>query len=169
MSLQQTLQLIRVVVEVVERRVMSEDQSMREAILKYSREIAFAAADVYARAAESRGLWDARLEALVVDSILSGERDDELPSRISALGWHGRGEVAVIVDVAPQQLDVDIVRRIARHHDADALIGVQGARLVIVLGRANAEDQEPTSFREITDDLVDVSRLASTALARSPR
>ena len=67
---------------------------MREAILLYSREIAFAAADVYARAAEARGLWDARLEALVVDSILSGEYDDALPSRIAALGWHGHGEVA---------------------------------------------------------------------------
>ena len=53
-SLQQTLQLIRVVVEVVEERVTSGDQSLREAILLYSREIAFAAADVYARAAEAR-------------------------------------------------------------------------------------------------------------------
>lgn len=141
-SLQQTLQLIRVVVEVVEQRVSSEDASMREAMLLYSREIAFAAADVYARAAESRGLWDARLEALVVDSILAGERDDELPSRIAALGWHGRGEVAVIVGVAPRQLDVDIVRRLARHRDADTLIGVQGSRLVVVVGRALSEDDD---------------------------
>ena len=93
-SLQQTLQLIRVTVEVVEDRVKDGGESLREAILLYSREIAFAAADVYARAAEARGLWDARLEALVVDSILSGEYDDELPSRIAALGWHGHGEVA---------------------------------------------------------------------------
>ena len=85
-SLQQTLQLIRVTVEVVEDRVKDGGEPLREAILLYSREIAFAAADVYARAAEARGLWDARLEALVVDSILSGEYDDELPSRIAALG-----------------------------------------------------------------------------------
>ena len=70
-SLQQTLQLIRVVVTVVEERA-ADDEMLQEAILKYSRDIAFAAADVYARAAEARGLWDARLEALVVDSILSG-------------------------------------------------------------------------------------------------
>ena len=68
-------------------------EDLREAILLYSREVAFAAADVYARAAEARGLWDARLEALVVDSILTGEADEELPSRIAALGWHGHGEV----------------------------------------------------------------------------
>ena len=97
---------------------------LREAILLYSREIAFAAADVYARAAEARGLWDARLEALVVDSILSGEYDNELPSRIAALGWNGHGEVCVLVGTAPKMLDVDQLRRTARHLDADVLIGV---------------------------------------------
>ena len=136
-SLQQTLQLIRVTVEVVEDRVKDGSEPLREAILLYSREIAFAAADVYARAAEARGLWDARLEALVVDSILSGEADDELPSRIAALGWHGHGEVAVLVGTAPKQLDVDHLRRAARHMHADVLIGVQGNRLVLVIGRAD--------------------------------
>ena len=142
-SLQQTLQLIRVTVEVVEDRVKDGGEPLREAILLYSREIAFAAADVYARAAEARGLWDARLEALVVDSILSGEYDDELPSRIAALGWHGHGEVAVLVGTAPKQLDVDHVRRAARHMHADVLIGVQGNRLVLVIGRSDPLGQEP--------------------------
>ncbi|HET8779951.1 MAG TPA: helix-turn-helix domain-containing protein [Agromyces sp.] len=141
-SLQQTLQLIRVVVEVVEERVKNGGEELREAILLYSREIAFAAADVYARAAEARGLWDARLEALVVDSILSGEYDDELPSRIAALGWHGHGEVAVLVGTAPKQLDVDQVRRAARHMQADVLIGVQGNRLVLVIGRSDPLDRD---------------------------
>jgi hypothetical protein len=142
-SLQQTLQLIRVTVEVVEDRLKDGGEPLREAILLYSREIAFAAADVYARAAEARGLWDARLEALVVDSILSGEYDDELPSRIAALGWHGHGEVAVLVGTAPKQLDVDHVRRAARHMHADVLIGVQGNRLVLVIGRSDPLGSEP--------------------------
>src|SRR5690606_3962097 len=142
-SLQQTLQLIRVTVEVVEERVTSSSDTLREAILLYSREIAFAAADVYARAAEARGLWDARLEALVVDSILTGEYDSELPSRIAALGWNGHGEVSVLVGTAPRMLDVDMLRRTARHLDADVLIGVQGSRLVIVIGRV-----EPVSDAE---------------------
>jgi hypothetical protein len=148
-SLTQTLQLIRVTVEVVEDRVKGSDETVREAILLYSREIAFAAADVYARAAEARGLWDARLEALVVDSILSGEYDDELPSRIAALGWHGHGEVSVLVGTAPKMLDVDMLRRTARHLDADVLIGVQGNRLVLVIGRAHPTPQEgePTDAR----------------------
>lgn len=135
-SLQQTLQLIRVTVEVVEERVADGGVDLREAILLYSREIAFAAADVYARAAEARGLWDARLEALVVDSILTGETDDELPSRIAALGWHGHGEVSVLVGTTPPILDVDQLRRTARHMQADVLIGVQGKRLVLVIGRS---------------------------------
>ncbi|MCU1477186.1 MAG: PucR family transcriptional regulator [Subtercola sp.] len=147
-SLQQTLQLIRVVVEVVEQRVANGDQDLREAILLYSREIAFASADVYARAAEARGLWDARLEALVVDSILSGEYDDELPSRIAALGWHGHGEVSVLVGTTPRMLDVDQLRRTARHLQADVLIGVQGGRLVLVIGRSQpavGAPEEPAS------------------------
>jgi hypothetical protein len=145
-SLQQTLQLIRVSVTVTEERIASKSESLREAILLYSREVAFAAADVYARAAEARGLWDARLEALVVDSILTGETDEELPSRIAALGWHGHGEVAVLVGTTPPQFDVDQLRRTARKLGVDVLIGVQGSRLVLVIGRSEpsprAEDAE---------------------------
>jgi len=191
-SLQQTLQLIRVTVEVVEERVKDGSESLREAILLYSREIAFGAADVYARAAEARGLWDARLEALVVDSILSGEYDDELPSRIAALGWHGHGEVCVLVGTTPTMLDVDQLRRSARHMAADVLIGVQGNRLVLVIGRARptpVEDDDTVgtaaalSFMEIAvqlepsfgpghlvlghevPNLVDASKSAKAALA----
>jgi hypothetical protein len=155
-SLQQTLQLIRLTVEVVEARIGDGDDVLREAILLYSREIAFAAADVYARAAEARGLWDARLEALVVDSILSGEYDTELPSRIAALGWNGHGEVCVLVGTAPRVLDVDQLRRTARHLDADVLIGVQGSRLVLVIGRATpVTDEAPTpmAFLDIATQL----------------
>ncbi len=188
-SLQQTLQLIRITVEVVEDRVKDGDSVFREAILLYSREIAFAAADVYARAAEARGLWDARLEALVVDSILSGEYDNELPSRIAALGWNGHGEVCVLVGTTPKMLDVDQLRRTARHLDADVLIGVQGSRLVLVIGRAaparydDPDAPTPMPFLEIARQLepgfgtghlvlghevaslVDASRSAKAALA----
>ncbi|MBP2435624.1 PucR family transcriptional regulator [Microbacterium amylolyticum] len=147
-SLQQTLQLVRVSVEVTEEKVADRGEHLREAILLYSREVAFTAADVYARAAESRGLWDARLEALVVDTILTGEADDELPSRIAALGWHGHGEVSVLVGTTPSSFDVDLVRRRARKLGVDVLIGVQGSRLVLVLGRAEVPGQEPTPSSE---------------------
>ncbi|KAM9862396.1 CdaR family transcriptional regulator [Leucobacter sp. BZR 635] len=192
-SLQETLQLIRVVVTVVETRVAPRSDSLREAILHYSRDVAFAAADVYARQAEARGLWDARLEALVVDSILTGESDDELPSRIAALGWHGDGEAAVLVGSAERSVDVDQLRRTARHAGADVLIGLQGTRLVLVLGRmappaseagVGAAVEEPArTFLEIAarlsdgfadgplvlgptvDNLIEASRSARAALA----
>lgn len=156
-SLTQTLQLIRVTVEITEERIAGKGEMLREAILLYSREVAFAAADVYARAAEARGLWDARLEALVVDSILTGEADEELPSRIAALGWHGHGEVCVLVGTTPPQFDVDHVRRTARKLSVDVLIGVQGSRLVLVLGRARVpgreEPEEDLPFAEIATRL----------------
>ena len=151
-SLQQTLQLIHVVVDVFEERTANAHPQIREGVLRYSRDIAFAAADVYARAAEARGLWDARLEALVVDSILTGEHDAELPSRVAALGWHGHGEVAVLVGTSPRTLEVDQLRRTARHNHADLLVGVQGNRLVVVMGRsrsAASAEHEPVPFIEI--------------------
>src|SRR5699024_5635409 len=188
-SLPQTLQLVRVTVDVMEETVAGRGDHLREAILLYSREVAFTAADVYARAAESRGLWDARLEALVVDTILTGETDEELPSRIAALGWHGHGQVSVLVGTTPPSFDVDQVRRRARKLGVDVLIGVQGSRLVLVLGRAEdpgqdkPADDKQMSFLEIAsalepffgsghlvlgptmDALVDASRSARAALA----
>ena len=85
-----------------------------------------------------RGAWAVgrTAEALVVDSILTGEADEELPSRIAALGWHGHGEVSVLVGTTPPLFDVDQLRRTARKLGVDVLIGVQGSRLVLVLGRA---------------------------------
>ena len=150
-SLQETLQLIRVVVQVVEDRVVQEDESLREAVLLYSREIAFSAADVYARAAEARGLWDSRLEALVVDSILSGDNEEELASRIAALGWRAGGTVAAFIGVASDTVDQDGLRRVARKNHTDVLIGVHGNRLIVVVGRIedekNAEADKPTLLK----------------------
>jgi hypothetical protein len=150
-SLQETLQLIRVVVQVVEDRVVQEDESLREAVLLYSREIAFSAADVYARAAEARGLWDARLEALVVDSILSGEHEEELSSRIAALGWRARGAVAALIGTTKEPVDQDALRRIARKNQADVLIGIHGNRMIVVMGRIEigTTESKQVSFMEL--------------------
>ncbi len=133
-SLQETLQLIHVVVQMVEERVVSEHPELQAAVLRYSRDIAFSAADVYARAAEARGLWDARLEALVVDSIISGETSQEINSRVAALGWRADGPVAVLLGTRLENPDPDQIRKIARKLDCDVLIGVQGRRQVVVIG-----------------------------------
>lgn len=152
-SLQQTLQLIRVVVQVVEERILRDDPELRDSVLLYSREIAFSAADVYARAAEARGLWDARLEALVVDSILSGEHTDEISSRVAALGWRATGSVIVLIGTMPAAFDSDSFRRAARKAHADVLIGIHGDRLIVVLGHITEPNRETRSFSAIVDEL----------------
>ncbi|HYY11412.1 MAG TPA: helix-turn-helix domain-containing protein [Kineosporiaceae bacterium] len=142
-SLQQALELLRTVVDTVEAHVPAlaapgDEQQLREAVLRYSREVAFAAARIYARAAEARGAWDARLEALVVDALLRGEADDALRSRAAALGWAGSDQVTVVAGGTPPGLVGDVVaalRRAAAGAGADALFGVQGDRMVVVLGR----------------------------------
>ncbi len=145
-SLQETLQLIHVVVQMVEERVVSEHPELQAAVLRYSRDIAFSAADVYARAAEARGLWDARLEALVVDSIISGETSQEINSRVAALGWRADGPVAVLLGTRLENPDPDQIRKIARKLDCDVLIGVQGRRQVVVIGLLA---QDPAASKKI--------------------
>jgi len=140
-TLQQTVELVRVVIAVVEEQIEQiapgHEQELREAVLRYSREIAFAAAQVYAEAAEARGAWDARLESLVVDALLRGESDDSLRSRAAALGWGSNDTAVVVVGRAPDaepEAVVDDIRRAARAHRLDVLTGVQGDRLVAILG-----------------------------------
>jgi DNA-binding PucR family transcriptional regulator len=142
-TLQQTVELVRVVIAVVEEQIESiapgDEAVLREAVLRYSREIAFAAAQVYAQAAEARGAWDARLESLVVDTLLRGEADDSLRSRAAALGWGNHDSVVVIVGQTPDaepEAVVDEIRRTARASHLDVLTGVQGDRLVAILGGA---------------------------------
>jgi hypothetical protein len=142
-NLQQTVDLVRLSIEVMESKiddiVAPEDAAdVHAAVLRYAREVAFATAEVYARAAEVRGAWDARLEALVVDAILRAETDEAVLSRASALGWASPGEVAVVLGAVPAERthsDVfDEVRRLARAAGMDALCATQGERLVVVLG-----------------------------------
>ncbi len=141
-SLSRALELIRSVVDSVEDQVHEmapgpDEQLLREGVLRYSRELAFAAAQVYARAAESRGAWDARLEALVVDAVLRGEADDSMQSRATALGWGSVAEVTVVAGVAPPgntAAAVAALRRAAVRVGVGALVAVQRRRLVVVLG-----------------------------------
>jgi len=147
-SLQETLQLIHVVVQMVEERVVAEHPELQEAVLRYSRDIAFSAADVYARAAEARGLWDARLEALVVDSIISGETSQEINSRVAALGWRADGPVAVLLGTRLDSPDPDQIRKIARKADSDVLIGIQGKRQVVVIGLLNQVDNPASKIMQ---------------------
>src|SRR5262249_49841656 len=140
-SLQQTVEMVRITIDVVEAQVdqlaaPGGEAELREAVLRYTREIAFGAAQVYARTAEARGAWAARLEALVVDSLVRGEVDDGLHPWAAALSWPPP-PVAVTAGTAdggePEGI-IDALRALARRSRLDLLAGVQGTRLVVVLG-----------------------------------
>ncbi|WP_432547446.1 PucR family transcriptional regulator [Kineococcus sp. SYSU DK004] len=178
-TLQQTVELVRTAITVVEEGVddvlrasadpalpagaagavdAAELVAVRQALLRYSREVAFAAAAVYARAAESRGAWDARLEALVVDAVLRGDGEDVIASRAAALGWTLDAATAVVIgasgDVAAAGV-VPRVRRVARAAGGEALVGVQGERLVVVLSG-------------VPDALATAARLAESEFGAGP-
>ena len=159
-SLQQTVDLVRLGIEVVESNldaVLDPDDArdVHAGVLRYGREVAFATAEVYARAAEVRGAWDARLEALVVDSVLRAEADETMLSRASALGWGDSGSVAVVLgSVHEERRETDLfddVRRAARAAGMDALCATQGDRLVVLLGG-------------VGDDVGDTSKAARAVL-----
>lgn len=141
-TLTQAVQLIKVTIDVAESEVgdlaaAGEEEALLQAILKFSREIAFSAARVYARAAESRGAWDARLQAMLVDALLRGDSSDVLASRAAALGWADAPPVAVVVGRSPGGEITSVlhgVYRAARRARLEVIGGVHGDRLVVVMG-----------------------------------
>jgi hypothetical protein len=185
-SLQQTVAMIRLSIEVAEsdltQAVAPEHQAeVRMSILRYGRELAFATADVYAHAAETRGAWDARLEALVVDSVIGGDPDETVRSRASALGWGDAGNVAVLVGRSPQSPEdgqgiVDEIRASARAAGLDALGALHGDRLVVVVGGVSDADKAgavllqhfgdgPVVIGPVVPDLLQAHASAAEAMA----
>ncbi len=182
-SLHQTLQIVRTVVEAVEGQVPAiaapqHRGELREAVLRYSREVAFGAAEVYARAAEQRGAWDARLEALVVDALVRGEAHESLSGRVTALGWHREQDVVVVAGPrhrgSPEQA-VAAMRRAARSVADDVLVGLQGDRVLAVLGSGDPREsaaalvgafgEGPVVIGSTVPGLAHASRSARTALS----
>lgn len=183
-TLQQTVQLIRVAVEVLEAAIPSiatsaqEADALEHAVLRYSREVAFAAAEVYAAAAEERGAWDARTEASVVDALLRGDVGEAVLTRAGSLGW-GRPEwVGVLTGTMPDPDDARIpdLRAAARRTGLCLLVGEYGGRLIVVVGGSGpkelAVEQAVTAFPPgpvvlgpTVGDLADVVTCIAEALA----
>jgi hypothetical protein len=153
--LKQTVDLVKLTVEVMDDHVESVAEpgdvvALRVAVLQFSREVAFATAHVYASFAERRGAWDARLEALVVDALVRGERSEELPGRAAALGWAGTQPVTVLVGAAPADGDAHgAVRRAARSQHCEVLVGVHAEQLVVVLG---GSDDVTSAARRVAEE-----------------
>jgi DNA-binding PucR family transcriptional regulator len=140
-TLHQTLLLVKSGVDVIEQdaAVISAPGKARElqdAILRYSREFAFIAAEVYAHTAEMRGSWDARLEALVVDSLVRGDTGPAVKSRAAALGWTDRGPtICLVVGIAAPlgEQRVREVRHALRGAVPDSLGGFHSDRVILLL------------------------------------
>ncbi len=144
-SLRRTVELVRVAILVAEQDLPAlavddaERIALRDSLLRYSREIAFAAAEVYAAAAETRGAWDARVEAAVVDGVVRGEDIGTLSSRAAALNWDPTADTVVVAGTAPAGDRADAVAAVADWATStgrSALAGVHGDRLVLVLAGA---------------------------------
>ena len=148
-SLQHAVEMVRVIIDAVEAQVdelaaPGNEAELREAVLTYAREIAFSAALVYARTAEARGAWDARLEALVVDSLVRGETEDSLHSWASALNWSSSPVTVVVGTIGDDEPKasspagvaplIEELRAQARRARLDLLAGVHGNRLILVVG-----------------------------------
>lgn len=148
-NLKQTVQLIRVAVGVIEDAVPQlaapgDEELLREAVLRYSREIAFAAADVYAAAAEARGAWDARVEAGVVDALVRGHAGEPTLSRAASLGWtRGDWAVALAFHAPDDEADLDLaeLRASARHTGLVLLAGEAADALVLIVGGSGSVDR----------------------------
>jgi DNA-binding PucR family transcriptional regulator len=149
-SLQHAVEMVRVIIDAVEAQVdelaaPGNEAELREAVLTYAREIAFSAALVYARTAEARGAWDARLEALVVDSLVRGETEDSLHSWASALNWSSSPVTVVVGTIGDDEREksgapadaeplIEDLRAQARRARLDLMAGVHGNRLILVVG-----------------------------------
>ena len=149
---------MRTTIDVVETQIdevmpRADRPVLHAAIVAYSREVAFAAAEIYARAAELRGAWDARLEASVVDAVLRGETDETgAVSRLDArLALHRRRWSWWSVEprtpaLTPPTRPPSSRRSATRppSPDLDMLGAVQGDRLVVVLGGSALKDPDWT-------------------------
>lgn len=157
-TLQQTVDLVRTTTDVVEEQIQhvlprGDRQPLQIGIVHYSREVAFAAAAIYARAAEARGAWDTRIEATVVDAVVRAETDESVISRASTLGWNTESMVVVAIGGVPDgggveaARQLDELRRSAAKLKLDVLAAPQGDRLVCIVGGAGVGEPVETCER----------------------
>ncbi|MCL2533046.1 MAG: helix-turn-helix domain-containing protein [Nocardiaceae bacterium] len=165
LTLRQTVEMVRVAMEFFEKRLPALARNDRqlvaltEAILRYGRELGFAAAAVYASAAESRGAWDTRLEALVVDAVVRGDTGSDLQSRASTLNWNATAPATVIVGTPPPEESVAVIgtaHTTARKHGRAALAVIQGERLVMVVsGELHGNPRAHAFMHELMESFSD--------------
>ena len=138
-TLEQTLALVRTVLDVVvdeaPQVVPAQDHNaVRILVLTFGRDVGFAAAEVYAHAAEARGAWDARLESVAVDAMLHDSPSDAA-SRAGTAGWRGTGPVvAIAARTGLDAMATSQLRHTCRQITTDSLVSVRGDSVIVVLG-----------------------------------
>ena len=143
-SLRQTLDTVRLVVDALEENIDAfADPDEREdalvAMLYYSREVAFSVASIYAQAAEARGAWDARLEALIIEDLIDGTDDPNLTTRLRAANWTMNAPMFAIVggiDTTENITSViaqDHIRSAVRANGGRCLMSMRDEALVVLV------------------------------------
>ena len=138
-TLEQTLALVRTVLDVVvdeaPQVVPAQDHNaVRILVLTFGRDVGFAAAEVYAHAAEARGAWDARLESVAVDAMLHDSPSDAA-SRAGTAGRRGTGPVvAIAARTGLDAMATSHLRHTCRQITTDSLVSVRGDSVIVVLG-----------------------------------
>jgi DNA-binding PucR family transcriptional regulator len=141
-ALRQSVEMVRTTMEFFEEVVpllaRSEEQltAMTAGILRYSRDLAFAAAEAYADQAEARGAWDTRMEANLVDAVVRGDTGPELQSQAAALNWEATSPATVVVGLPqPDRIDLasEDVHDVASRNGRAALSDVHGTWLVAIV------------------------------------
>ncbi|MCH9640841.1 MAG: PucR family transcriptional regulator [Actinomycetia bacterium] len=161
-ALRQSVEMVRVTMEFFEETVpvlaRSEEQltALTAGILRYSRDLAFAAATAYADQAEARGAWDTRMEANLVDAVVRGDLGPELQSQAAALNWDATAPASVVVGTPrPDRIEFagDDVRDVAKRNGRSALSDVHGTWLVaIVSGRMTPTDRFLADLMNVFDE-----------------
>jgi DNA-binding PucR family transcriptional regulator len=141
-ALRQTVEMVRTTMEFFEEvvpllaRTDEQVTALTAGILRYSRDLAFAAATAYADAAEARGAWDTRMEANVVDAVVRGDIGPDMQSQAATLNWDATAPATVIVGLPhPDRLDLasDDVRDVVSRNDRAVLSDVHGTWLVVIV------------------------------------
>jgi DNA-binding PucR family transcriptional regulator len=178
-ALRQSVEMVRITMEFFEEVVpllaRSEEQltALTAGILRYSRDLAFAAATAYADQAEARGAWDTRMEANVVDAVVRGDTGPELQSQAAALNWDATAQATVIVGLPrPDRSDFagEDVHDVASRHGRAAMSDVHGTWLVaIVSGGLSATDRFRTELMTVFAEGPVVIGPTATTLAGAHR
>ena len=131
-TLRQTVDLIRTTTDVLEshiEKVVDDDLSD----VHLSREVAFASAEIYAGTAESRVSWDEKMEALIINAIISDDDKDDILSRAATLGWNTNQPVCAIVANLETEFDDRNLRNEIEARGMSIMIASHGSHLICLI------------------------------------